>query len=146
MSNSNKRQMLYQLPEYRVLDTKRKKLISFHLLDRVAFSRACTMLTLNKSRESKREDVKACLKAFSEKQDPGGRTETLALIHWLEGYFTHAEIDRDNFQRYVDFWNDKGPFPTPLSAGLQPKDPNWQAAASQLPGWYSATQGAHETR
>jgi hypothetical protein len=140
MSNSNKKQDLYTLPEYRVLDSRRKKLVAFHLLDGVAMSRAATMLGLNKTRESKRPDVQACLHAFQERQDPGGCTETLALVHWLEGYFTHAEIDRGNFQRYVDFWNEKGPFPTPLSPGLQPKEPNWQAAASQLPGWYPAVQ------
>jgi hypothetical protein len=79
-----KRKRLYELPEYRVLDAKRRKLISFHLLDAVAFSRACTMLTLNKTREAKRSDIKACLASYNRAQDPYGQGQVEEHVRRLE--------------------------------------------------------------
>jgi len=78
------RKLLYKLPEYRVLDTKRRKLIGFHLLDGVAFRRAATMLNLNKTRESKRADVVACLAAFNRALDPDGDAQKWETIRRVE--------------------------------------------------------------
>jgi hypothetical protein len=80
----NKRRILYALPEYRVLDTKRRKLISFHLLDAVTFSRACTMLALNKTRERKRPDVIACLDAFTRAASPDVNATLYETVYRLE--------------------------------------------------------------
>ena len=82
--DATKRKRLYELPEYRVLDAKRKKLVSFHVLDGVAFSRACTMLTLNKTREAKRPDVKICLAAFNRAQDPDGKSQLFETVRRME--------------------------------------------------------------
>jgi hypothetical protein len=82
--DATKRKRLYELPEYRVLDAKRKKLVSFHVLDGVAFSRACTMLNLNKTREAKRPDVKTCLAAFNRAQDPDGQGQLYETVRRLE--------------------------------------------------------------
>ncbi len=81
---ATKRKRLYELPEYRVLDAKRKKLVSFHVLDGVSFSRACTMLALNKTRESKRTEVVTCLAAFNRAQDPDGRGQLYETARRLE--------------------------------------------------------------
>jgi hypothetical protein len=82
--DATKRKRLYELPEYRVLDSKRRKLISFHILDGVAFSRACTMLTLNKTREAKRPDIKACLAAYNRAQDPSGEAALYETVLRME--------------------------------------------------------------
>jgi hypothetical protein len=82
--DATNRKTLYNLPEYRALDMKRRKLISFHLLDGVAFSRACTMLGMNKTRESKREEITTCLAAFKTALDPTGDAEMWETIHRVE--------------------------------------------------------------
>lgn len=92
--DATNRKALYALPEYRVLGPKQRKLISFHLIDGVKFTRACTMLGLNKSRESKRPEVVACLAAFNQSKDPDGRgrwwQEVRRLELLLDGHSTIA--------------------------------------------------------
>jgi len=96
--DTTKRKRLYELPEYRVLDAKRRKLISFHLLDGVAFSRGCSMLNLNKTREAKRPDVKACLNSFNRAADPDGQAalyETVLRMEKLWGLAPAITGDQD---------------------------------------------------
>jgi hypothetical protein len=82
--NSNDHQRLYRLLEFKVLNPKRKKLIAGHLIEGISLARGCTLLGLNLSREVKREDIKACLAAYTKAGDPDGKAAMWETIRRVE--------------------------------------------------------------
>ena len=82
--NSNDHQRLYRLLEFKVLSPKRKKLVAAHVLEGVSLARGCSMLALNVGRESRREDITACLAAYRRSQDPEGKDELYETTRRLD--------------------------------------------------------------
>jgi hypothetical protein len=82
--NSNDHQRLYRLLEFKVLNAKRRKLVAAHILEGVSLASACRMIGLNVGRESRREDVLACLEAYKRAQDPDGSAQLEETARRLE--------------------------------------------------------------
>ncbi len=144
--NSTKHQLLYRLLEFKVLNPKRKKLISAHLLEGVSLARGCTMLGLNLSRESKRDDVKACLKAFRLAQDPDGKAKLWEIIRRVELLWDRGESPADpDFAEVnlpfegvlltvdghaVDAKGNPAPAPQPPPETIVPAKTDWQCCGT----------------
>jgi hypothetical protein len=73
--NSNAHQRLYSLLQFKVLNAKRKKLVSAHVLDGLSLAAGCKLIGLNLSRESKNPGIAACLAAYRRAQDPDGSAQ-----------------------------------------------------------------------
>jgi hypothetical protein len=82
--NSTDHQRLYRLLEFRILTPKRRKLVAAHVLEGVSLARGCSMLALNVGRESRREDVTACLAAYRRSGDPEGKDELYEAARRLD--------------------------------------------------------------
>jgi hypothetical protein len=82
--NSNDHQRLYRLLEYKVLNTKRRRLVAAHVLDGLSLAAGCKLIGLNVGRESRREDVIACLAAYRRAQDPDGKDELYETTRRLD--------------------------------------------------------------
>lgn len=93
--NSTDHQRLYRLLEFRVLNAKRKKLVSAHILEGVTLARGCSMLALNVGRESRRADVAACLEAYKRAQDPDGSAQTDETCRRLELLWYGIKVPAD---------------------------------------------------
>jgi len=82
--NSKDHQRLYNLLEFKVLNAKRKKLVSAHVLDGLSLAAGCKLLGLNLSRESKNSSIAGCLAAYRRSQDPEGKDELYEAARRLD--------------------------------------------------------------